>query len=199
MGRNVLCLATPRDIITLKNSEMNILKIKATDDPRVFAALEKRGLIRTLQPTARVLRSPRGRGAMELVYASNPRFGGHKLICVKPDSPLPKLNFHPDNEVFILIDTRAAAIRPLYMLIGRLRSKQLAEKARRGKLSADDFVLFRMAFNRAVSVFTMCKDTAHCEIVFPGRGSAPVFFVAEPSRLPMHAVALPGYSFQLGR
>ncbi len=171
------------------------LVIRASDDlPRWFRLLERRGLIRTLAPTARVRRSKKGRGAAEAVYGADPRFGGHMLLCVKPDSPLPKLNWHPDNEEFILVDPRSPG-RPLYLLFGLLPAEELARKAREGRLGTRDFVLLKMRFNDPrTSVFTMLKGTVHCEIVFPGRGRAPVFFVTEPRDLPMEAAQLPGYS-----
>jgi hypothetical protein len=179
---------------------MKILKIKtAVAGPRWFSLLEKKGLIKTLKPTAKILRSKRGQGAVDVVYSSASRFGAHKLICVKPDSAIPWLNSHPDNEEFIFIDTRKGAIRPLYMLIGLSKQRVLNAKARKGLLSEKDFAFLRMPFNRVEScVFTMCKDTAHCEIVFPGSGAAPVFFVTEPARLPLRFLQLPGYTFRLG-
>jgi hypothetical protein len=177
---------------------MNLLKIKASNaSPRWFSLLEKRRLIRILTPTARILRSRSGQGAVDVVYSSAPRFGTHKLICVKPDSAVPILNFHPDNEEFILIDARRGGIRPLYMLIGLSKSGVLRAKASRGLLRARDFALLKMPFNGRTCVFTMCRDTVHCEIVFPGKGNAPVFFVTEPGNLPMEFLRLPGYSFSL--
>jgi hypothetical protein len=179
---------------------MKFLKIQtAFAGPRWFSLLEKRGLIKLLKPSSLILRSPRGTGAVDVVYSSTARHGGHKLICVKPDSVVPCLNSHPDNEEFILIDPRKGAIRPLYMLVGLASHRVLARKARQKTLSEKDFVLLRMGYNSAASVFTMCKDTVHCEIVFPGRGRAPVFFVAEPARLSMDFLRLPGYEFHLSK
>lgn len=179
---------------------MDILKIDATDDiPRWFDLLEKRGLIRRLKPTRKITHSRRGEGCVDVVYSSSLRYGPHKLICVKPDSPFPVPNYHPDNEEFILLDTRRG-VRPLYMLIGLRGQAVLRRKAAQGKLSGADFVLLKMAFNRpGTCVFTMCRDTVHCEVVFPGKGEAPVFFVTEPRDLPLKKVCFPGYAFSLGR
>jgi hypothetical protein len=165
---------------------MKPLSVTASDDiSRWFRLLEHRGLIRPLAAPRRILSSPKGRGAVSTVYASSPRFGPHKLICVKPDSAVPKLNSHPDNEEFILLDPRAG-VRPLYLLIGLLPASALKAKTAAGTLSADDFVLLKMKFNDPrFSVFTMPAGTVHCEIVFPGKGPAPVFFVTEPRDLPM--------------
>lgn len=163
-----------------------------------MAFLEKHGLIRTLAPTRKVEDSRSPNGAMDVLYMSAPRYGSHKLICVKPNSCRVMLNSHPDNEEFILVNPSARSFRPLHMLIGLSRHDVLREKAAAGALEEKDFVLVKMRFNDPAScVFTMRASIPHCEIVFPGRGGAPVFFVAEPSRLPMNVLKLTGYSFDL--
>lgn len=182
--------------------EPNILRVKTVScTPAWFSLLEKRGLIKTLRPTAKIRRSKNGRGDVDTVYCASRGFGAHKLICVRPDSSVPQLNSHPDNEEFILMDTgENGPSRPLHLLLGLWKHDVLRKKAREGTLAAEDFVLLKMAFNRArYSVFTMCRDTVHCEIVFPGRAKAPVFFVTEPDRLPMNFLRLPGYAFCFSR
>lgn len=177
---------------------MRILKIqRRTADRRLFRSLERRGLIKTLTPSARILGSRSPDGCVDTVYVSAPRFGSHKLICVKPNSSRIKLNSHPDNEEFILIDGEAARRRPLYLLMALSRDTVIRAKAAAGKLSAKDFLLVRMRFNHPdTCVFTMRKGTPHCEVVFPGPGGAPVFFVSEPSDLVMDMLPLPGYGFE---
>ncbi|MGE5309195.1 MAG: hypothetical protein ACM3OC_08930 [Deltaproteobacteria bacterium] len=180
---------------------MRTIRLTPRDaDSRTLSLLEQRALIKTLAPTPKISRLPHGAAAADAVYSSAPRFGGHKLLCVRPDSDRVKLNSHPDNEEFILIDPSGARGRPLYMLVGLSPHAVLEKKAQAGTLSEKDFVLLRMKFNDSrASVFTMLKDTVHCEIVFPGTGKAPVFFVTEPARLPMDLLRLPGYSFQLSQ
>ena len=187
---------------------MKILNIpRRAADRRLFRSLERRGLIKTLTPSAKLLGSRSPDGCVDTVYVSAPRFGSHKLICVKPNSSQVKLNSHPDNEEFILIDSRPRRIgkkrgapprnRPLYLLMGLFSHEVTRKKAARGTLTAKDFLLVRMRFNDpATCVFTMLKGTPHCEIVFPGRGDGPVFFVSEPSGLPMNMLELPGYSLE---
>jgi len=179
---------------------MRILKIqRRTADRRLFRFLQKRGLIKTLAPSARIMNSRSPNGCVDTVYVSAPRFGSHKLICVKPNSSRIKLNSHPDNEEFILVDGRnpSSRARPLYLLMALSRDTVIRAKAAAGKLSAKDFLLVRMRFNHPdTCVFTMLKGTPHCEVVFPGPGGAPVFFVSEPSDLAMEMLPLKGYEFK---
>jgi len=164
--------------------------------PSLLARLEKRGLIKTLTPSSRLLSSSHPKGAMETLYCASARHGSHKLVCIKKNSSDIRLTFHPGNEEFIIISTGGAVYRPLYIVIGLHARQALARKLKRDALSAQDFLCLKFPLRDGrAHIFTMLKDTVHCEITEPGRGTGPVFFVSEPSRLKSHAFKTPGYSF----
>jgi hypothetical protein len=173
---------------------LNLFAVAATKN--VFADLSRRKLIRMLVPTASVAASRAAGGAVATIYSSAPAFGTHKLICVKPNSPQIKLNSHAANEEFILINPEAKRFRPLYMIIGLHKHEVLEQKIARGTLTCKDLLAIRLRFNDPqVSIFTMLKGTPHCEITTHDRRPAPIFFVTEPSRLPMRMVKRRGYRF----
>lgn len=176
---------------------MEIIKLKpVTVTSKILSFLERRNLIRTLKPTKRVLNSKSKRGALGTIYSSSLKFGSHRLICIKPDLAKIKLNSHPDNEDFIIINNTANKFRPLYMVIGLHKHRLLEEKAKNKKLIKDDFIFLRLRYNDPkTSIFTMLKDTPHCEFILPGDGPTPIFFVAEPGRLKMRVLKLDGYKF----
>jgi len=162
----------------------------------VLQGLQKRGLIKTLAPSRRLLCSSHPNGAMETLYCASYRHGSHKLVCIKKNSGDIRFTFHPGNEEFIIMNTAARASRPLYIVIGLYARRALARKLKNGTLSARDFVCLEFSpRGKEAYIFTMLKDTVHCEIAGPGRGTGPVFFVSEPSRLKLHAFKTPGYTF----
>ncbi len=74
------------------------LKLKPQSaSPRILAFLEKKNLIRMLNPPKKVLASQAVNGAMQTIYCSHRRWGAHRLICVKKNSEAVKLSFHPYN------------------------------------------------------------------------------------------------------
>lgn len=168
--------------------------------PAILAFLAQRGLIRPLVPTPDVLRCRRQSGAAETIYASAAKHGTHKLICVRCTTGPIRLNYHEDNEEFILIHSRARLFNPLYMIIGLHKYEIMRFRADRGTLAASDFMALTLKYNDpAVSIFTMLKDTVHFEIAAAGRRQAPVFFVTEPSRLRLCPARLPGYRLELAQ
>ena len=50
-----------------------------------------------------------------------------------------------------------------------------------------------------MSVFTMLKDTLHFEIAARSRLQAPIFFVAEPSRLKLRLLNMAGYRLSIAQ
>ncbi len=180
---------------------MKILKLTPQNaDSRVLEFLERKKLIRTLSPPKKVLASQAKSGAMQTIYCSHHRWGTHKLICVKKNSPEIRLNFHPENEEFILINNNGTKFRPLCIIIGLLKQKELAKKLKKGLLSEDDVIALRFQYNdHKACIFTMLRDTVHCEAVLPGAGQGPVFFVAEPSRLKLNNFETEGYKLIIGR
>jgi hypothetical protein len=180
---------------------MRTLKLKpVTATGRIFAELEKRKLIRRLKATPKVLGAKSRKGAVSTIYSSSASNGTHKLICVRVNSPVLKLNFHPDNEEFIILKSTRARFKPLYIIIGLSKSAVLEAKAKRGKLNSDDFVALRLKYNDpSMSVFTMLKGTVHCEATSADKGIGPVFFVTEPSKLKMDRLRLQRCRLQIWR
>jgi len=174
---------------------MILLRLKPQSaSPRILAFLEKNNLIRMLKPPQKVLASRSTNGAMQTIYCSHWRWGAHKLICVKKNSQTVKLNFHPDNEEFILINNNGTKFRPLCIIMGLLKQEELADKLKKGKLTENDFIAVVFKHNdHKTCIFTMLRDTVHCEVALPGEGQGPVFFVAEPSRLKLKSFRTKGY------
>lgn len=163
---------------------------------KIFRRLEKKGLIRTLTPTARILKHLRRNGLVDTVYSSPVEYGTHKLICVRSDDSVNiRLNFHPHNEEFLIINNTVFKLKPLYLIVGLHNYKQIEKKAHKGTLRTKDFLMLRLRYNdHRTSIFTMLKGTPHCEISAPGKGKPSVFFVSEPRDLPMRYLDLSGYS-----
>ncbi len=178
---------------------MITLKLKPQNASfKLLASLAEKNLIRTLEPPKKVLASSSSNGAMQTIYCARQRWGGHKLICVKKNSLSVKLNFHPENEEFILINNNGTKFRPLCIIMGLLKQKQLRSKFEKGKISENDFMAVVFAHNdHKTCIFTMLKDTVHCEVALPGPGEGPVFFVAEPSRLKLNNFKTKGYEIKV--
>jgi hypothetical protein len=146
--------------------------------------LEQRGLAKRLLPPEEVLTVSKGKLKVVKLYATDRSYGSHMLICVGVQKSEPEVNYHPDNEDFILINNGRKQ-KPLFLIIGLYPSSKLVKLAESGDLSESDFVAMETVFNDPeLSFFTMYKDTPHCEWTPPGEGAAPVFFVTEPSKLP---------------
>jgi len=106
------------------------------------------------------------------------------------------LNSHPHNEEFLIINNTALELKPLLMIIGLHKHKEIERKAKKGGLTSRDFLMLRLRYNdHRTSVFTMLKDTPHCEMSARGRGRASIFFVSEPTDLPMSHLKTADYTF----
>jgi hypothetical protein len=178
---------------------MKILKLRAVyPSEKILKRLEGRNLIRRLDPPKALLKSRAANGTVETIYTSAPRSGSHKLICVKLNSAIPKLNSHDDNEEFIIVNSNRLKLNPVYILIALDKHAALEKKARDNSLRTEDFVLLKMKYNDPPGcIFTMLKGTVHCEVTLKenaGAGS-PVFFVSEPSRLKMKMAWMNGHVF----
>jgi len=174
---------------------MKIIKLKPkTATPGLLTFLEEKKLIKTFKPPQDILASQAKNGAMRVIYSSRACWGAHKLICVKKNSSSIKLNYHPDNEEFILLNNSGVKFRPLCVIFGLLKQKGLSAKFRKGTISENDFIAVSFKLNDPrLCVFTMLGGTVHCEVVLPGNGVGPVFFVAEPSKLGLNGFEAKGY------
>lgn len=163
---------------------------------KILVRLEKKGLIRTLKPTPKILKlGSRKKGGVDTVYSSSPRFGSHKLICIRQDDfSKIALTYHDDNEEFLIINSTSLKFKPFCIVIGLHKRREFEGKAGNKSLSEKDIIVLKFRYNDpATSIFTMLKDTPHCQITKPGRGRPPIFFVTEPSALTGGSVRLPGY------
>ncbi len=170
--------------------------IEATE--KILTRLEKKGLIRTFKPTAKILRlGARKKGGVDTIYSSSPRFGSHKLLCIRQDDfSKIALTYHDDNEEFLIINNTPLKFKPLYIVMGMYKRREFERKAGNNRLSEKDILVLKFRYNDpAVSIFTMMKDTPHCQITKPGRGRPPIFFVTEPSRLTGGLIKTPNYKF----
>ena len=163
----------------------------------IMKNLEERRLVKRLLPPRETLSVSKGEVKVTKIYATDKRWGSHKLICVAFDKSRVDVAYHPDNEDFILINNRREQ-KPLYLIIGIHPSTKLERLAEKGDLSEKDFIAMRMVFNDpALSFFTMHADTPHCEWTPSGEGAAPTFFVTEPSELPQRYCVLKDYSLSV--
>lgn len=159
--------------------------------PSLLRMLARRGLVRPLLPTKKVLNTRTKTGAVDTCYRGRPAYGTHKVIAVGKRTLRVKLYTHPDNEDFLLINPTKKIYKPLYIVIARDKRPVFERKARAGILTPRDFFVGEWTFNDPrTCAFTMLRDTVHCEITVPGPGQHPVFFVTEPSHLPSNYVSI---------
>jgi hypothetical protein len=181
---------------------MKTLKLKPIDvTQKILLKLENKGLIRTLRPTLKILRRKHRDGLVDTIYSSPVEHGTHKLICIRSDNASRiMLNSHPHHEEFIMINNTGLKLKPVCMVIGLCKHREMERKAGQGRLGPKDFLMLRLKYNdHKTCIFTMLKETPHCEISEPGRGRPSIFFVSEPTNLPMHHLKLEGYRFEVGR
>ena len=179
---------------------MKTIKLKPINATgRILLRLEKKGLVRTLRPTTKVLRRTARTGLVDTIYSSPIEHGTHKLICIRSDNAgRIALNSHPHNEEFMVINNTGMKLKPVLMVIALSKHRDIERRARDGKLAPKDFIFLRLKYNdHKTCVFTMLKDTPHCEMSGPGKGRASIFFVSEPTNLPMHYLDMAGYTFAL--
>ncbi|MFB3883401.1 MAG: hypothetical protein ACE149_19210 [Armatimonadota bacterium] len=160
--------------------------------PELMEELEQRGLIIRLAPGRHELPAAVGENRWEAIYRSAERFGPHMLITVSVNATdILEFGTHGDNEEFLLLGSPAA--KPLFLVIALCSQRETEAKAREGRLSAEDFVCLRVAFNDPeVSFFTMRAGVPHGEAVGAGEGRPASFYVAEPRDLETELTDLAG-------
>jgi len=178
---------------------MKTIKIKQLKaSAKTFSFLEKKGLIKVVRPTSKILGTRTETGAVDVFYRSDEKFGGHSLLGVGKRNTEIESSFHPDNEDLVLLNPGKKNYKPLFLILSFLKKRGFLEKLRRGELGNSDFAAVRLEFNDPRTMFfTVLKDAVHCEITVPGRGQHPVFFVTEPSKLAMNRVVTDRYKFLL--
>jgi hypothetical protein len=177
---------------------LNLQPINITSG--ILTSLERRGLVRAFRPTKKTLAVKSGKCVVEKIYSTQACFGTHKLICVGKNETKIKLTTHPDSEDLILINPGNYRFKPLYLILGLDKAKNLTRKSRLGLLKTSDFVVLRLKFNDPrTSFFTILKNAPHCEVTTPGKGMAPVFFVTEPCDLIMENICLTDHQLTLDK
>ena len=177
---------------------INLEIIPAKDPAAALKKLAAKGLIRLLRPTAKVVNTKTKTGAVDYLYRSEPRHGGHCLLAVGKRSTEAIFSYHPGNEDIILINPGRVKYKPLYLIVSYLKPEAFVKTFNKGALEQKDFAAVELEFNRPeTAVFTVLKGTVHCEITTPGKGRHPVFFVSEPAKLKMNVIATDRYTFSL--
>lgn len=162
-----------------------------------MSVLEERGLVRRFTPPRNVFSTPEGAVNVERIYATEPEYGFHMLICVAFNKSKVELAIHPDNEDFILIN-EGREQKPLVLVIGLHKAPEFRELVKSGQVSTDDIWALEMAFNDPrLSFFTMNGFTPHCEWTISGPEPASVFFVTEPSQLGIRPVNVGDYALSV--
>lgn len=149
--------------------------------PEVMQVLEDRGLIIRLHPGKHAAAVGRNQSNSAVIYASEDRYGPHKLIVATINAlePFPNFGTHDDNEEFLLIGDPGT--KPVYLIVGLEKKAELEKKIATGTLSAGDFVALHLRYNDPyVSFFTMLKDVPHGEVTVDGPGVPGSFYVTEP-------------------
>jgi hypothetical protein len=163
----------------------------------ILEDLEKRGLVATLRPTPRI-KENREMDCAEPLYISAAAAGPHQLLAVRKNVTQIRLTFHNDNEEVIFLRPPAANFKPLFLVIAGLPLKEFQAKVARGTLDERDVLALTVTMNDPeTAVFTILKDTVHCEVTTAGPGEAPVFYVSEPSAMTMRYVDLKETSLRI--
>jgi len=158
---------------------MNIdLKIhKCTEDK--MKLLESKGVISRLTPGGHLLNVGHNESRHETIYASEERFGPHKLICVTINKDnYDRFLYHNENEEFLLLDRVEST--PLIMLFALCSNEALELKIKNRSLGEEDFLVMEMVNNDPnLSFFTMNKRFAHVEMCHSISDQPPSFYVTE--------------------
>lgn len=155
--------------------------IKATEEIMKF--LEQSGVITRICPGHNPLETPRGKASCETVYATDPKFGPHKLISVTINTTEPKnFLYHSDKEDFMLIDRPGT--RELILTVCLCHKDELKQKLKNNTISAEDFMSVVCEKNNPyLSFFTMNPYYAHVETCKAPSENPPSFYVGEPRDL----------------
>jgi hypothetical protein len=177
---------------------INLEIIPEKNSVTALKKLEAKGLIRLLKPTPKAAKTRTKTGAVDYFYRSEAKLGGHCLLAVGKRSTEPTFSYHPGNEDIILINPGKLKYKPLYLVVCYLKPKDFLKAFGKGILKQKYFAAVKLEFNRPkTAVFTILKDTVHCEITVPGKGQHPVFFVAEPSKMKSNKIKSRKYNFIL--
>jgi hypothetical protein len=164
---------------------------------KLMQDLEEKGLILRLRPRGHELSPGPDETKVEVLYKSAVEYGTHQVITVTVNRFEPAyFGTHPDNEDVLLVGDPET--KPMWFIIAKCKAEELQEKIEGGRLSPDDFVVFRSRFNDPeVSFFTMLKGTPHGECTIDGDGKPPSFYVTEPTDMPLDITDFCGYALKV--
>ena len=164
--------------------------------PAVLKMLQKKGLVKTFTPSKKLM-AKKG-PAIDLFYATDIKYGSHKLICVKKGDVDIELNWHTDNEDVIAINPLDIKYKPMYFIVSLHKKDRFKALVKQRKLKSKDILALEVEFNNPkVCVFTVLKGAVHCEVTKKGRGADPVFFVTEPTNLVMETADMKDIKIEL--
>lgn len=169
--------------------------VKCSDE--VMQLLEEKEVITRLTPGRHRLEVSENTSRHETLYASQEKFGPHKLICVTINAQdFSRFLYHNDHEEFMLIDEMSAT--PLYILFSLLRADELNKKINQNTLTSEDFLLVEMKKNDPnLSFFTMHKGFAHVELCKEISENPPSFYVAESRDIDENIIDMKHYMFEI--
>lgn len=176
--------------------ELVVKPIKAT--PQLMASLEEKGIISRICPGHDPLETPQGKARCETVYATDEKYGPHKLICVTINTTEPKNFFyHSDKEDFMLIDK--AGTTALILTMSLWHKDVLLEKIAAGTLCEEDFVsVICVPNDPELSFFTMNPYFPHVETCSFSSDNPPSFYVGEPRDLDENPIDFKNYRLVVG-
>jgi len=179
----------------MKKIQLKVKKAEEID----MKLLEQLGAITRLLTPKDLSTVEEGKFGVRTVYATNPQYGGHKLIYVITNRTTSAVNSHPDNEDVLLINS-GNPTKPLIFVFAKYPHKEMEPKIASNTLSHKDFIALDIPFNNPrMSFFTVNKDFPHYEVTTSGPGQAPLFWVTEPTNLPLIELSLSEYTIQLER
>jgi len=185
-------------MVNKRNHIVKYIKLKPVEmTAEIMQRLEDKRLIYRLCPGHDELEAPKGETLVKTIYASEEKFGPHKLITVTVNrSEFAVFHTHPDNEELLAIGDPNA--KPLYLVIALCNKHELESKMKNKTLSENDFITLKVKYNDpGVSFFTILKNTPHGEVAIAMDGKPPSFYVAESRDLDVDIVHLVNYKFKL--
>lgn len=168
---------------------------EATEDTMI--ELESLGLIKRMMPPSDLSPPPGGKSYVKRIYETDILYGGHMLLFVSLNHYSARLNYHPDKEDILLINS-GGIVKPVIWVFGKSSYKETKEKIETGALSSQDFIALNIPFNNPrISFFSISKGTPHFEVTIPGTQPNPSFWVTEPSNLSIVPINLNNYQIKI--
>jgi hypothetical protein len=187
-----------------QNSEedvMKLIEIKARSAaPELMDRMEEQGLLRRLRPSGACLSVTEGEQLVEQVELAEKGTGPWQMLAVACNRvKLDHLAAHGDAESWLFFSAEPT-VKPLLYVVATCRVEQFEKRVEDGTLSADDFIALELSPNDPeTSFFTVPGGVMHDELTYQGSGTAPVFFVPEPSEMAHRSVSLEGYDVVIHR